>query len=83
MVDGGANHVRITGMAKNENPFKIKNVTVSGVLMDGSGQIVSVGAKYVLQQDIAPGASVRFDVRIEREPYVRYQLYAQAEHDWD
>ena len=83
VVDGGTNHVRITGMATNGNPFKIKNVAVSGVLLDGSEQIVSIGSKYVLQEDIAPGASVRFEVRIEKEPSVRYQLYVQAERDWE
>ena len=83
VVDGDANHVRITGMATNTSSLKIHNVTVSGVLLDGNGQIVSIGSKYVLQEDIAPGASVRFDVRIEKVPYVRYQLYAQAERDWD
>ena len=83
VVGGGANHVRITGTATNGNSFEIKNVVVSGVLLDADGQIVSIGSKYVLQEDIAPGASVRFDVRIEKVPYVRYQLYAQAERDWD
>jgi LysM repeat protein len=81
VVDGGANHVRITGTATNGNPFVIKNVTVSGVLLDASGQILSIGSKYVLQEEIAPGASVRFDVRIEKEPYAQYRLYAQAERD--
>ena len=79
----GTGYVRITGTATNENAFKVKNVTLSGVLIDGSGQIVSLGSTYVLQEDVAPGESVRFDLRIARAPYVRYQLYAQAERDWD
>jgi hypothetical protein len=36
MVDGGMNHVRITGTAMNTSTVKIKNVTISGVLLDGS-----------------------------------------------
>ena len=27
--------------------------------------------------------SVRFDLRLEKEPYTSYRLYAQAERDWD
>lgn len=83
VVEGGMNHVRITGMATNTSSLNIHNVTVSAVLLDRSGQIVSIGSKYVMQEDIAPGASVPFDVRIEKVPYVRYQLYAQAERDWE
>jgi hypothetical protein len=45
--------------------------------------VVSIGSQYVMQEDIAPGASVRFDVRIEKVPHNRYQLYAQAERDWE
>ena len=76
-------YVRIRGTATNVGKLKAKNVIVSGALIDGSGQIVSVGSTYVLQEDIAPGESVRFDLRIASAPYVRYQLYAQAERDWD
>jgi hypothetical protein len=83
LVDEGTEYLRISGTATNVNPFKVKNVTVSGVLFDASGQIVSLGWVYGLQEDIAPGASVRFDVRIEKESYARYQLYAQAERNWN
>lgn len=81
LVDEGTGYLRISGTATNDNPFAVKNVTVSGTLIDASGQIVSVGSTYVLEKDIAPGASVPFDVRVEKMPYVRYQLYAQAERD--
>jgi hypothetical protein len=70
-------------MASNSNPFEVKNVVVSGVLLDGSGQMVETGAAYVLQDGIEAGESVRFDVRIWHEEFVTYRLYAQAERDWE
>jgi len=83
VVDTGSNTVRITGTANNANPFKVKNVIVSGVLLDAGDQIVSTGSSFGLKEDVEPGASVRFDLRLEKEPYTSYQLYAQAERDWD
>lgn len=79
----GMDGVRITGIAINKNPFKVKNVVVAGVLKDAGGQIVSVGGTYVLEEDIKPGDWVRFDLLIERRPFYRYWLYAQAERDWE
>jgi len=73
----GIGNVRVTGTATNGNAFTIKDPTIAGVLIDGSGRIVSVGSTRVLG-DVAPGASVSFDLRIEHEPYATYQLYAQA-----
>jgi hypothetical protein len=78
----GSDSVRVTGIAINKNPFKIKNVAVAGVLTDAGGQIVSLGSTYVLEEDIMPEAWVRFDVRITRAPFYRYRMYAQAERDW-
>jgi len=43
---------------------------------------VSLGSTYVLQEDIMPGDSVPFSLRVERVPFVDYRLYAQAERDW-
>jgi hypothetical protein len=83
LVDEGTGYLRISGTATNVSSLKAKNVTISGVLLDANGQIVSIGSVYVLQEDIEPGASVPFDVRIEQEAYASYQLYAQAERDWD
>lgn len=83
LVDEGTGYLRISGTATNMGAFAAKNVTVSGALIDGNGQIVSVGSVYVLQEGIEPGASVSFDVRIEKEAYTSYQLYAQAERDWE
>ena len=82
LIDQGTGFLRITGAAANGSPFKAKNVTVSGVLIDSTGQMVSVGSTYVMEEDIEPGQTVRFDMRIEKEPYTGYQLYAQAERDW-
>jgi hypothetical protein len=79
----GLNSMRITGMASNVNAFKAKNVIVSGVLLDASGQVVSLGYGYVLTEDIVPGAGVGFDVRVRRVPFASYRLYAQAERDWE
>ena len=76
-------YLRIAGTATNVNDVAVKNVTVSAVLLDANGQIVSLGSTYVLQEDIEPGASVSFDLRVTKEPYVSYQLYAQAERDWE
>jgi LysM repeat protein len=81
LVDEGTGYLRITGTASNVNPFAVQNVTVSGVLLDADGQIVSMGSAYVLEEDIAPGESVRFDLRVAEEPFTDYRLYAQAERD--
>jgi hypothetical protein len=83
LADDGLDSVRITGNATNRNQFKVKNVVVCGVLRDASGQIVSLGSTYVLEENIAPGASVSFSARMLRQPFSRYQLYAQAERDWE
>jgi hypothetical protein len=82
VVGDGTGYLRISGTATNGNAFAVKNVTVSGVLLDASGQIVSLGSTYVLEEDVAPGQSVRFDVRVAKEAYASYELYAQAERDW-
>jgi hypothetical protein len=83
LVDEGTGYLRISGTATNTSAFAAKNVTVSGVLIDGNGQVVSVGSAYVLEEDIAPGEAVDFEVRVAKEPYASYQLYAQAERDWE
>jgi len=83
LVDQGTDYLQIRWTEMNLNPFEVKNVTVSGVLLDASGQMVSLGSTYVLQADIEPGASVRLDLRIEKTPYMSYQLYAQAERHWE
>jgi hypothetical protein len=72
--------VRITGTVTNGNPFTVRNANIAGTLTDAGGQIVSVGSTLVLGE-IAPGASVSFDLRIAYEPYAYYQLYIQAQQN--
>ena len=74
--------LRMTGTAANGKPFKIKNPIVVGILVDEFGQMVSLGYTYVTIEDIEPGASVPFDLRITRKPYAAVETYAQAERDW-
>ena len=83
LVYDSTESVRITGRAVNVNPFKVKNVALGGVLLDAGGQIVSLGSAFVLQEDIQPNAAVSVDLRIDRVPFVRYYVYAQAERDWE
>jgi hypothetical protein len=83
LVYDSTESVRVTGRAVNINPFKIKNVALGGVLLDAGGQIVSLGVAFVLEEDIQANAAVSFDLRIERTPFVRYYVYAQAERDWE
>jgi hypothetical protein len=82
LVADGLDSVRITGLATNKNPFKVKNPIVTGVLLDGAGQMVSLGYTYVLVEDLEPGASVRFDLRVSDASHVGYRVYAQSERDW-
>jgi hypothetical protein len=78
----GVDSVRVTGYATNKNEYMVKNVAIAGVLLDQHRQIVSVGSTFVLEENIQPNASVRFDLRIDSVPFTRYWLYAQAERDW-
>jgi hypothetical protein len=78
----GLDSARITGQVTNENPFKVKNPVVTVALVDASGQTVSLGYTYVIVEDIDPGASVGFDLRVKLRPYASYRTYAQAERDW-
>jgi hypothetical protein len=82
LIYDSAESIRVTGTATNPNEYMVKNVALAGVLLDRYQQIVSLGATYVLQENIQPNASVRFDLRIPREPFERYWIYAQAERDW-
>ena len=48
-----------------------------------TSSIVSLGSAYVLEENILPNANVQFDLRIDRVPFYRYTVYAQAERDWE
>jgi hypothetical protein len=82
-------YVTLSGRVSNTHPFKVKNVMVSGVLLDSADEIVSLGSRYLIGQDIEPGQSVEFEIRIHDSTYrmgtsfVDYRVYAQAERDWD
>jgi hypothetical protein len=76
----GIGNVRITGTATNGNAFTVRNPTIAVALIDADGDIVSVGSSIVLEE-VAPGASVPFDVRVEYQPYAWYELYVQATRD--
>jgi hypothetical protein len=80
LVDQGSN-VRIRGTIVNNNTYAIKNVVVCGALVDGNGQMTSIGSDYYVQP-IAAGASVAFDVLIPADTYVTYRLFVQAEGDF-
>ena len=80
LVDQGS-YVRISGTIVNPNTYAITNVVVNGVLLDGNGQITSMGSAYHVQS-IAPGASVAFNAFIPVDAYATYQVYVQAEGDF-
>lgn len=77
IADTGTNYVRISGVATNSNEYPIKNVIISALLLDGSGQTVSMGTGVVTS--LAAGASTNFEVYVAKKVYASYQLYARAE----
>jgi hypothetical protein len=70
-------YVRITGTATNANPFTVRDANIVVTLLGSGGEIVTVGSM-VVPGEIAPGASVAFDLRMEYEPYTEYRLTAEA-----
>ena len=77
--DTGTGYVRISGTATNANVYPVKNVVISGLLLDDSGQIVSMGTGTVA--NIAAGESADFMVYVESKEYVSYRLTVRAEQD--
>ncbi|HQE91387.1 MAG TPA: FxLYD domain-containing protein [Anaerolineae bacterium] len=77
--DTGTNYVRISGTATNPNPYPLKNIVISGLLVDANGQMVSMGTGVVTS--LAAGASAPFEVYVENKAHVSYQLHALAEQD--
>ena len=69
--------MHITGTATNGNPFAVRDAYIFGTLIDAEGRIASVGMT-LAPGEIAPGAGVAFNLRIEQAPYVRYEVQAQA-----
>jgi len=77
IVDTGTNYVRISGTATNPHGYAVKNVVISALLLDGSGQTVSMGTGVV--PSLAAGASTNFEVYVAKKAYTSYQLHARAE----
>ncbi len=70
-------YVHIKGSVHNPNPVIVRDITITGALIDQSGVIVNTGVALLLDP-LAPGASTSFDVVITPVSYVQYQLYVQA-----
>ncbi|HOT90148.1 MAG TPA: hypothetical protein PLJ78_02185 [Anaerolineae bacterium] len=79
VADTGTNYLRINGVATNPNPYPIKNIVISGLLLDDHGQMVSMGTGAV--PSIVAGGSASFEIYIEKKAYASYQLHARAEQD--
>ena len=71
-------YVHITGQVRNPNPFAVKNVTVTGALLNAQGEIVSTGMT-ILVDSVASNGAAAFDVTIKYTPYTNYRLYIQGE----
>ena len=76
-MDTGVSYVKLTGTATNAHPYAVKNVVISGTLLDANGQIVSMGKGIVPR--IEAGATANFSVYVEKQPYASYHLTVQAE----
>jgi hypothetical protein len=74
----GIGYVHITGSVANPNPVPVNDVTISGMLLDQAGEIVSIGTD-ILVGALEAGATSRFEVVLRYAPYVQYQLLVQAE----
>jgi hypothetical protein len=74
----GIGYVHITGNVTNPNPVPVHDVTISGVLLDQAGEIVSIGTD-ILIGALEAGATSRFDVVLRYAPYTQFQLFVQAE----
>jgi hypothetical protein len=77
IADTGTNYVRISGTATNPNVYALKNIVISALLLDDSGQTVSMGTGVVTS--LAAGASTNFEIYVEKQAYASYQLLARAE----
>lgn len=77
VADTGTNYLRISGTATNPNEYAIKNVTISALLLDSTGQMVSMGTGVVTY--LEAGASTTFEVYVAKKAYATYQLLTRAE----
>ena len=74
----GIGYIHITGNVTNPNPVPVHDVTISGVLLDQAGEIVSIGTD-ILVGALEAGATSRFEVVLRHAPYAQYRLLVQAE----
>jgi hypothetical protein len=88
LVRDGSQYVRIVGQVRNDQSSTVKNVVLSGVLLDAQGEIVSLGSTYLaVAEGMEPGESVDFEIRIHdsaysvQTPFVQFRVYTQAERD--
>ncbi len=77
----GTNYVRVSGVATNPNSYALKNVVISALLLDDSGQTLSMGTGVI--PALEAGASANFEVYVEKKAYTSYQLHARAEQAVD
>ena len=80
-LDDQGGSVRIRATITNPNDYAIKNVVATAALLDANGAITSIGSAYHVQS-IAPGGTVACVVNVPTQPYASYQLFAQAEGDF-
>jgi hypothetical protein len=86
LVRDGTQYLRIRGQVRNDQRLAVKNVVLSGVLLDAQGEIVSLGSTYLgVAEGLQPGESASFEIRIQDSTYTvqaplsTYRVYAQAE----
>jgi hypothetical protein len=75
--DTGTSYVRVSGTATNPYVYAVKNVIISALLLDDSGQTMSMGTGVVTS--LAAGASTNFEIYVEKKAYTSYELHARAE----
>lgn len=72
------NHVTLAGQVRNSDPGPMASVQVGATIYDASKQVLAVG-RLDLQGDLAPGASMPFDLQVQAtEAADSFQLYVQG-----
>lgn len=82
LTDDGLGYLRISGTVHNPNTYPIKQVMVSGALLDNTGQWASFGTA-ILPESIEPGMDKSFTVWVEKAPHVDYAVFFMAEGDFN
>jgi len=71
-------YVHLTGNVTNPNAFAIRDVGLTGTLLDSRGELVSAGI-LMLPDTLEPGKSVAFDLPLYWRAYSTYTIEARAE----